>query len=101
VYSSGPTGLVSGLYVQGGAVPPPPCQPEPRGPYAGTVRVLNPRGDTVARQAVKDGHLAHIRLAAGRYEVTGRFSGGYTTPAVKVRVKAGQKVRQDLFEDVP
>jgi hypothetical protein len=102
VYRSGPTGLASGLYIQGGPYPPPPCQPQPRGPYAGTVRVVNPRtGATVARQSVKDGHLAHIRLAPGRYEVTGRFAGGYTTPAVRVGVKAGRRVRQDLFEDVP
>ena len=102
VYRSGPTGLVSGLYVQGGPYPAPPCKPQPRGPYAGTVRVLDPQtGATVAQQSVKDGHLAHIRLASGRYDVTGRFAGGYTPPAVKIRVKAGRKVRQDVFQDVP
>lgn len=102
VYSSGPTELVSGLYVQGGAVPPPPCKPEPRGPYAGTVRVADPRtGRMVAHQSVRDGHLAHIQLPAGLYNVTGHFSGGFTTQAVKVRVKGEHKVRQDLFEDVP
>jgi hypothetical protein len=102
VYRSGPTALVSGLYIQGGPLPPPPCKPQPRGPYAGTIRVTNPRtGSTVARRSVKNGHLAHIRLPAGRYDVTGHFSGGTTTPAVKVRVKTGRKVRQDVFEDVP
>ncbi len=55
----------------------------------------------MAHQSVKDGHLAHIRLAAGSYNVTGHFSGGITTQAIKVRVKAGRKVRQDMFEDVP
>jgi hypothetical protein len=102
VYRSGPTELVSGLYIQGGPLPPPPCKPEPRGPYAGRIRVTNPHtGATVARQSVKDGHLAHIRLPAGRYEIIGHFSGGTTPPPVKVRVKAGKKVRQDVFEDVP
>ncbi len=102
VYSSGPTGLVSGLYIQGGAIPPPPCKPEPRGPYAGTIKVMNPRtGKVVARRSVADGHLAHIRLPAGSYNVTGHFSGGITTRPIKVRVKEDKKVRQDLFEDVP
>ena len=102
VYRSGPTMLVTGLYIQGGPVPPPPCKPQPRGPYAGTVRVTDPRtGRVVARQSVRDGHLAHIRLAVGRYKVTGHFSGGATAPAVKVRVRAGRRVRQDIFEDVP
>jgi hypothetical protein len=102
VYRSGPTALVTGLYIQGGPVPPPPCKPQPRGPYAGTVRVTDRRtGRVVASQSVKDGHLAHIRLAVGRYKVTGHFSGGATAPAVKVRVRAGRRVRQDIFEDVP
>jgi hypothetical protein len=102
VYRAGHTGLVSGLYIQGGPMPPPPCTSEPRGPYAGTIRVVNPRtGATVAKRSVKNGHLAHIRLAAGRYRVIGHFSGGTKPPPVKVRVRAGKKVRQDLFEDVP
>jgi hypothetical protein len=101
-YSSSPTELVSGLYIQGGPVPPPPCKPEPRGPYAGTIRVMNPRtGAIVARQPVKAGHLAHIRLAPGRYSVTGHFSHGITTRAITVGVRRGDRVRQDLFEDVP
>jgi hypothetical protein len=102
VYSSGLTELVSGLYIQGGAIPPPPCKPEPRGPYAGTIKVMNAQtGKLVARQAVKDGQLAHIRLPAGSYEVTAHFSGGITTQPVKVRVRAQKTVRQDMFEDVP
>jgi hypothetical protein len=103
VYRTGPTKLVSGLYIQGGAVPAPPCKPEPRGPYAGKITVTNARtGETVASASVKDGHLARIPLAPGKYQVSGQFSGGGTTsysPTVKVR--RGYKVRQDVFEDVP
>src|SRR5579884_978922 len=77
VYRAGPTGLVSGLYIQGGPVPPPPCHPEPRGPYAGTITVFNPQtGATVARRSVASGHLAHILLTPGVYRVTGRLQGG-------------------------
>ena len=102
VYSSGPTELVSGLYVQGGAIPPPPCKPEPRGPYAGTIRVINPHtGAVVARQTVANGHLAHIMLAPGRYDVSGHFSGGITTRPLPFRLRTGRKVRLDNFEDVP
>src|SRR5581483_10724755 len=61
VYRTGPTELVSGLYVQGGPVPPPPCKPEPRGPYAGRITVTNAStGAAVATKTVRDGHLAHI-----------------------------------------
>jgi hypothetical protein len=103
VYRVGPTELVSGLYVQGGAVPPPPCKAKPRGPYAGTITVSNAStGATVASKTVRDGHLAHIPLAPGRYKVSGQFSGGGTsTYSPTVTVRQGYKVRQDVFEDVP
>ncbi|MFL5824004.1 MAG: hypothetical protein ACJ764_11235 [Solirubrobacteraceae bacterium] len=102
VYSSGSTGLVSGLYVQGGAVPPPPCKPRPRGPYAGTIKVTNRRtGAVVARRAVRNGHLAHLRLAPGTYNLVGHFSSGYTSNPVKLRIRQGERTRQDVFEDVP
>ena len=99
VYRSGPTEVVSGFYIQGGPAPVPPCKPEPRGPYAATIRVINPHtGATVARQRVKDGHLAHIAVAPGTYKLS--TNRGVTfSPTVKVR--RGYKVRQDLFEDVP
>ena len=103
VYKPGPTELVSGLYVQGGAIPPPPCRPKPRGPYAGKITVTDPTsGAVVATKSVKNGHLAHIALPAGTYNVSGQISGG--GPAVSasdVKVRQGDKVRQDLFEDVP
>lgn len=103
VYSSGPSELVSGLYIQGGAIPPPPCRPQPRGPYAGTIKVTDPRtGALVARWSVRSGHLAHIKLAPGRYTVSGHISGGApTTTSPTIRIRRGHKVRQDLFEDVP
>lgn len=103
VYRAGPTELVSGLYIQGGPVPPRPCQPEPRGPYAGRITVASAKtGHTVASQSVADGHLAHIRLGPGRYTVSGRFaSGGRTSYSPTVRIRRDYRVRQDVFEDVP
>jgi hypothetical protein len=103
VYRTGPTELVSGLYIQGGPVPPPPCKPKPRGPYAGTITVSSAStGMAVASQSVNNGHLAHIPLARGKYTVSGKFAGGgVTTFSATVRVRRGLKVRQDVFEDVP
>ena len=103
VYRDGPTELVTGIYVQGGPVPPPPCKPEPRGPYAGTITVTNAStGATVATQSVANGHLAHIPLAPGRYQVSGQITGGGSTNYnPTVRIRRGLKVRQDVFEDVP
>ena len=99
-YSSGPTELVSGLYIQGGAVPPPPCRPEPRGPYGGML-IVRSGGQVVVRRNVASGHLAHILLAPGTYERRGRLTNGPELGPVKVIVRSGQRVRQDLFEDVP
>jgi hypothetical protein len=100
-YTPGPTELVSGLYIQGGAVPPPPCHPEPRGPYAGTLTITNRAGTFSLTQAVGDGHLAHIPLAPGRYQLNGRLAGGGSTVPVNFIVRSREKVRQDAFEDVP
>jgi hypothetical protein len=98
-YSPGTTEVVAGFYVQGGPAPVPPCKPEPRGPYAATIRVTSPKtGATVASQTVKDGHLAHIAVAPGMYKLT-TSRGATFSPTVKVQ--HGSVVRQDLFEDVP
>jgi hypothetical protein len=102
VYTPGPTEVVSGMYIQGGAIPLPPCMPKPRGPYAGTIQVTNIRsGARVASQTVTDGHLAHIHLSPGTYNLSGHFSTGFTSYAVKIRIRLGYKTRQDAFEDVP
>ncbi|HZU61025.1 MAG TPA: hypothetical protein VE983_08670 [Solirubrobacteraceae bacterium] len=100
-YTGGPTELVSGLYIQGGPVPPPPCQPRPRGPYAGTLRVTSGQGSVVSR-TVKNGRLAHIPLPPGRYTVQWKFSDNTARPgSFTVRVCQAEKVRQDGFLDVP
>jgi hypothetical protein len=102
VYTAGPTEVVSGMYIQGGAIPPPPCKPKPRGPYAGTITVTKYwSGATVASQTVTDGHLAHIHLSPGTYKLSGHFSTGFTSYPVKIRIRQGYKTRQDAFEDVP
>jgi hypothetical protein len=103
VYTTGATELVSGLYIQGGALPPPPCKMKPRGPYAGKITVTDAgTGATVVTKSVRNGHLAHIPLPPGSYKVAGRIKGGGNTSfSPTVTIKQGYKTRQDLFEDVP
>jgi len=94
----GPTEIVVGLYVQGGALIP-GCRPEPRGPDAGTVSVTA-QGKVVARQTLHaSGKLFVLRVAPGHYTIEARDSAPLRPVAVTVR--KGQTVRQDLFTDVP
>ena len=62
----GRTGLVAGIYIQGGAIIP-GCRMLPRGPYAGTVTVFDAStGARVASETLSaDGRLFRIALAPG------------------------------------
>lgn len=98
----GPTELIAGLYMQGGAIVM-GCPQLPRGPYAGTLTVTSVRsGRVVARRThARAGRLFAIGLPAGVYRVGGRIAGGLQAMARIVRIPAGHSVRQDLFVDVP
>src|SRR4029077_8717898 len=75
--STGPSELVSGLYLDGGPErfrSAPSCDSLSGEPGAGTITVTNPiTGATVASQVVKRGHLATIPLAPGTYTIQGTF----------------------------
>ena len=64
----GPTELVAGLYVQGGAFVI-GCPQVPRGPFAGTLTATSARtGRRVARETLtRPGKLFILALAPGRY----------------------------------
>jgi hypothetical protein len=98
----GPTELVAGLYLQGGAFVI-GCAQEPRGPFAGTIRVSSTHtGKLVARQTLRhSGKLFVLKLVPGTYMVRARNSGGVAAAPVRVTVPANRTVRQDLFIDVP
>jgi len=98
----GPPELVSGLYVQGGALIQ-GCKPEPRGPYAGTLTVTSARsGRVVARRSLAvAGRLFVIRLAPGSYRLRARTSGGLEAVPQAVTIPSHRTVRQDVFVDVP
>jgi hypothetical protein len=96
----GPTEIVVGLYVQGGAFDPNCRRQPPRGPYGGTVVVRGASGAVVARETLRvSGKLFVIHVAPGRYTISTQ-RGGFVEPE-SVTVRAGYTVRRDLFEDVP
>ena len=98
-YSRGPTELISGMYTEGG-VPGGLCY-GPYGPFAATITVSSPNGAPVASRSVRNGHLAHILLAPGTYDITGRFAFGGGPYSGRVTVRRGYTVREDLFQIAP
>ncbi|MGD0981063.1 MAG: hypothetical protein ABR946_06230 [Solirubrobacteraceae bacterium] len=97
----GPTEVVVGLYVQGGALIQ-GCRQQPRGPDAGTVTLRAPTGAIVASQTLRDaGKLFVLHVGPGTYTLGARMGDGLRLLATSVTVREGRTVRQDLFEDVP
>ena len=94
--------LVTGIYVQGGAVLP-GCRMLPRGPYAGTVTVFDAStGARVASETLHvDGRLFRIALAPGTYTVRAKERGGLRIRPMTVTIAPHHRVRDDLFIDVP
>ena len=100
--TAGPSELVAGIYIQGGAIIP-GCHMRPRGPYAGTLAVYDAAtGRLVARQTRRhDGRLFRIVLAPGTYTVRATDGGGLRTVPMTVRIPRHRTVRDDVFIDVP
>jgi hypothetical protein len=102
----GPTTLVSGLFLDGGPLRRrSSCRSGT--PSPGTIEVLDP-SDTrlVARQRVRAGRLAHIRLAPGTYFVRGTFANATSNGApiqtlpVRVRIPSHRIVRRDVVASI-
>ncbi len=102
VLTRGPSELVAGLYVQGGAYIV-GCPQQPRGPYAGTLSAISTRtGRVVARETLRQpGKLFVLKLAAGSYTLRATNSNGLLAAPARVRIPAHRSVRQDVFIDVP
>jgi len=97
----GPTKVVVGLYVQGGAFIP-NCPQEPRGPEGGTVTLSGRGGKIVARETLAAaGRLFVLPVAPGHYTISAKIANGVRLRPVSVTVRKGYTVRHDLFEDVP
>src|SRR5579859_6924050 len=72
----GPTEVVVGLYVQGGAFIP-NCPQEPRGPDGGTVTVTADGGKVVARKTLRGaGKLFVLPVAPGSYTISAKIANG-------------------------
>jgi hypothetical protein len=103
---SGPTELVSGLYLDGGPLSfVPRCGPGT--PTAGTITVTSPTtGAVVASDNVANGQLATVPLAPGTYTITGTFAHAFVnnqpieTLPLQVTIPAGDTVRQDVVANI-
>jgi hypothetical protein len=103
---SGPTELISGLYLDGGPLRfVPRCGPGT--PTAGTITVRSPTtGEVIASENVANGQLATIPLAPGTYTIAGTFAHAFVngqpieTLPRQVIIPAGDTVRQDVVASI-
>jgi hypothetical protein len=109
IKKSGPTELITGLYLVGGPHrwrSAPNCEALEGTPGPGTIQVTNSQGAIVASMSVAQGRLATIPLPPGTYTVSGTFDGATingTHPArtAIVEIPAGTTVRRDLDLGIP
>lgn len=111
IVRTGPTRLVSGLFLVGGPLvlfSSPKCAFRPESPWAGTITVRDrAAGASVATRTVRDGQLASFDLPPGKYTINGTFANGRANgariraTARTVTVPVGKTVRQDITADVP
>ena len=102
----GPTALVGGIYIVGGAVNPPDCVGHvgPTPPTAGTVQVVDSAGNVVATQMVPAGQTFTIAIPPGTYTLRG---GPGSSPANfchsngPVTVTRGNQTPVEVVCDVP
>jgi hypothetical protein len=103
--TSGPTELISGLFIEGGPYverSAPNCKESPERSSAGTITVTNAAGtDVIDNLQLSSGQLLYVKVPAGRYTVTGVVSDNLKVGPLVVSVPAGKTVRQDLTADVP
>ncbi|MGD1059248.1 MAG: hypothetical protein ABR992_17755 [Solirubrobacteraceae bacterium] len=109
--TSGPTELISGLYIVGGPLATwsePQCKPRHGESASGTITVREATtGSVVTTQSVVRGQLATIPLPPGSYTIQGTFGNATInehpgeSPPQTVEIEADKTVRQDVFLSVP
>ena len=105
IVKSGPTELISGLFIEGGAFivrSAPHCKQIVEKSSPGTITVTNSAGSVIVNQmALATGQLLYVTVPAGTYTITGVLSVNNKVGPVTVNVPAGKTVRQDLTLDAP
>lgn len=105
IVKSGPTELIAGLFIEGGAFiyrSAPNCKVFVGKSSGGTITITNSVGTVFAdNMALTPGQLLYVNVPAGTYTITGVLTGGNKLGPTTVSVASGEIVRQDLVLDVP
>jgi hypothetical protein len=105
IIKSGPTELITGLFIEGGAYierSAPNCKDLVGKSTSGTITITNSVGTVfVNNMALSAGQLLYDNVPAGVYTITGVFTGGTKAGPTTVTVASGEIVRQDLVLDAP
>ena len=105
IIKSGPTELITGLFIEGGAYierSAPNCKDLVGKSTSGTITITNSVGTVfVNNMALSAGQLLYDNVPAGVYTITGVFTGGTKAGPTTVTVAPGEIVRQDLVLDAP
>jgi hypothetical protein len=103
--SAGPTELISGLFIEGGPYvmrSAPTCKDVAETSSPGTITVTDAAGTVIVnREVLARGELLHVKVAPGRYTITGNLTKNNKLGPVTVKVPNGDTVRQDLTLQVP
>ena len=105
IIKAGATELVTGLFIEGGALvlrSAPSCKTLVGKSTSGTITITNSVGSVIAdNMSLTAGQLLYVNVQAGAYSVSGKLTGGSIVGPITVNVPSGEIVRQDLVLDVP
>ena len=105
IITSGPTELISGLFIEGGPFidrSAPNCKQVAEKSSPGTITVTNSAGTVIVnKMELTTGQLLYVKVPAGKYTLTGVLSVNNKVGPITVEVPADTTVRQDLTLDVP
>jgi hypothetical protein len=105
IIKSGPTELISGLFLEGGPYfirSAPNCRDVAEKSSPGWITVTDSDGTVIVnKMELTTGQLLYVKVPAGKYTLTGVLSVNNKVGPITVEVPAGKTVRQDLTLDVP
>lgn len=105
IVKPGPTELITGLFIEGGAFierSAPVCKDIVGKSTSGTITITNSVGTVLAnKMALSSGQLLYVNVTGGQYTISGVLTGGNALGPITVSVPAGEIVRQDLVLDAP